>query len=575
MTHVHPDITCTKCSTVVPWGPHCPHCRAYLEFSGTPPWHPDAPEQSPSPEAATPAGAEVEATAPPDDAAVAEDHEVMADVDGATSALQEPDGDPTKAQDGPAVDGTIVGEPSPYTDDLQPLTESVLIAEAVTGVTTARHARRPEKQVTVEPGPWRLLQRGWRREPGRNLLASLFAVILALVISALLVLLSGTTAAWIAAPLFMLWGLVAVAIYGTIPDQRVHREDPLPFPITVEETILEQEALVDAPAVIVGDVDDDEIRSREPQSVEATAEKSKPLVNASSITRDVACVSCGHLNMRGTSFCAICGSVIADSRVAPDVIAYSLVEDDDTTSELTSDGKRKQRRRRISGSWRNAILALTLIGVVIGAFLFAFFGPGALRLQFGMAQAFQTINQWIDPYAGPIASVNDVKASSTLKGTNDASLKDSDARTFWASAPLPDYGAGVTLTFRFDEPTSINRMVIYPGVQNRQLDRRALGTPRDFTLTFDDGTSVAATLEELSGASEVRQLVKFPDVTTSSVALTINSVYPPIERTNDDVGEVALSGIDFLEVPQLPALFRFQQGSRVPGLPGLPGSSSN
>jgi len=46
-------------------------------------------------------------------------------------------------------------------------------------------------------------------------------------------------------------------------------------------------------------------------------------------------------------------------------------------------------------------------------------------------------------------------------------------------------------------------------------------------------------------------------------------VYPPIERTDDNVGEVALSGVDFLKVPQPPAVFRFQQGSRVPGLPGM------
>ena len=42
-THDHPDITCTKCSTVVSWRPHCPHCHAYLEFSGEPPWHPEVP----------------------------------------------------------------------------------------------------------------------------------------------------------------------------------------------------------------------------------------------------------------------------------------------------------------------------------------------------------------------------------------------------------------------------------------------------------------------------------------------------------------------------------------------------
>ena len=111
--------------------------------------------------------------------------------------------------------------------------------------------------------------------------------------------------------------------------------------------------------------------------------------------------------------------------------------------------------------------------------------------------------------------------------------------------------------------------MIYPGVQNLQFDRRALATPRDFTLTFDNGSSVAGTLNELSSSDEVRQLVKFPDVLTKTVVVKINSVYSPIERNNDNVGEVAVSGVDFLKVPQAPAVFRFQQGSRIPGLPGM------
>ena len=44
---MRPDITCTRCGTVVPWGPYCPHCVAYLEFAGDPPWAPDAPVEEP------------------------------------------------------------------------------------------------------------------------------------------------------------------------------------------------------------------------------------------------------------------------------------------------------------------------------------------------------------------------------------------------------------------------------------------------------------------------------------------------------------------------------------------------
>jgi len=578
MTQAHPDITCTKCSTVVPWGPHCPYCRAYLEFSGIPPWQPDEPEHavdeagpaadasgepaSPSdasPSDSSPSETGAEAAAPSEAPGVAAHHADAEQGDVSQSSLTQTSSDGHEPED---------------SDEVQPLTESVLLAEAITGASAAKHVRPVEPSSPRRSGSWALLRRGWRRQPRRNLAASIFAVVLALLVVWLLSAVSGSDRAWLTAPVFVLCALVAVAIFGTIPDQLLIGDEPPPeIEPTTEPVVVEPVSADESDASSVEQevmADDDGIRSREPQLIAATAEKSKPLLSGASVNRDVTCDSCGHVNLRGASYCAICGVVLAGAQVAPDVIAYSLVDDDDTDdSQLTADGKRKQRRRRITGSWRNAIVALTLIGIVVGAFLFAFFGPGALRVQFGMVQAFQIVNQWIDPYTGSPATVTNVTASSSLLGTSAIDLKDADSRTFWASAALPNYGAGSTLTFTLDEPTLINRMVIYPGVQNLQFDRRALATPRDFTLTFDNGSSVAGTLLELSSANEVRQLVKFPDVTTKTIVLTLNSVYSPIERSNDNVGEVALSGVDFLKVPQAPAVFRFQQGSRVPGLPGM------
>jgi len=560
MTQGQPDITCTKCSTVVPWGPHCPHCRAYLEFSGIPPWHPTDPEEHVP--VASETSDEIGDGAEPDEVAQPEGVAVDGDVDSVEIVDVSHDA---------SVDMPVVEDVADDGDVYQAMTESILIAEAITGAPAAKHGRPTESLVPRPPGPWRLLFRGWRRQPQRNLVASVFAVMVALLVVALLAAVSGSHAAWISAPLFVIWALVAVATYGTIPDERERGEEPEPEEEAIAEPMAVTEDIDEEPELVSAVVEDeDRIRSREPQLVAATVEKSKPMLSATSINRDVACDQCGHLNLRGASYCAICVAVLPGAQVAPDVIAYSLVDGDDADDgSLTADGKRKQRRRRITGSWRNAIVALTLIGIVVGAFVFAFFGPGAMRVQFGMVQAFQLINQWIDPYTGSTATVNNVTASSSLMGTSDSNLKDADSRTFWASAALPNYGSGTSLTFTFDEPSFINRMVIYPGVQNLQFDRRALATPRDFTLTFDNGSSVAGTLNELSSSDEVRQLVKFPDVLTKTVVVKINSVYSPLERNNDNVGEVAVSGVDFLKVPQAPAVFRFQQGSRIPGLPGM------
>lgn len=37
------QITCTKCRSLVPWGPYGPRCDAYLEFAGEPAWDPAGP----------------------------------------------------------------------------------------------------------------------------------------------------------------------------------------------------------------------------------------------------------------------------------------------------------------------------------------------------------------------------------------------------------------------------------------------------------------------------------------------------------------------------------------------------
>ena len=57
------------------------------------------------------------------------------------------------------------------------------------------------------------------------------------------------------------------------------------------------------------------------------------------------------------------------------------------------------------------------------------------------------------------------------------------------------------------------------------------------------------------------------------MALTINSVYPPLGAREGDIGEVAISGTEFLKVPAPPPLIGIQDGPREPKLPGIPRST--
>jgi len=309
-----------------------------------------------------------------------------------------------------------------------------------------------------------------------------------------------------------------------------------------------------------------EIQARPPQSLaRRTVEPTRPLTPQKN-EGDVPCLTCARLNASGRSYCAWCGVAMADATLAPATIPVIA----STVPDEVRRTQQRQGRRGPSRSWYAPILVITLIGVLVTSIVFTVFGPGAFRVRFGMTTVYQLINQFIDPYAGRNAIIDTVTASSSLRGTRPEDAVGGDATTFWASEPSPQQGAGSELTFTFSGESTINRLVIFPGIQNRILDSRAVATPRDITLTFDDGSTVSERLEPLDSQSDLQQLVRFPKVTTRTVRLTIDSVYPPRATPDDVETEVAISGIQSLMPPDPPTILNLptdvQPRTSLPGM---------
>lgn len=564
-TQEHPNILCTKCATVVSWRPHCPHCHAYLEFAGVPPWHPDEPTE------AVVEVESVEMKAEPESDLGIPDGPIPPD--SPTIEHSEDFGDSGNAEQayGRAVLPVSTISMLPIEHD-----EADAIADAAVDVV-------PEP---VEPGAFALLSRGLRRDPDRHVTGYLAALTLAIILILVFGLISGPASATIAAPFFIGWALVSVAIFGMIPDQREfeiaeaeefrrlaeEEAERARLEREAERRMLAEAALVAAePVVSAGTVMEDEapIEARAPQTVNSTIERTAPMRIQVDDNIDQRCEGCGRMNPNTRRFCEQCGLVLGTAPVAPTVVAVSQTE-----AERQAEEARKRKKIGVSSSWRTPIFALTIGAVVIGALAFAFLGPGAFQIRFGMTRAFQVINQWIDPYSGKAVTIETVVASSTLPGTDAQQIATSDARTFWASAPSKDYGVGTVLTYTLGVESEIDRMVIFPGIQSAQFDARALASPKDITLTFDDGTVTQATLESLDIKTNSRQLVQFPQNVTKQIVLRIDSVYPPRGANAMGVGEVAISGTEFLEVPQPPKVFGFQNGTRNAVIPGV-GSGSN
>ncbi|MDA0312916.1 MAG: hypothetical protein O2992_12470, partial [Gemmatimonadetes bacterium] len=266
-----------------------------------------------------------------------------------------------------------------------------------------------------------------------------------------------------------------------------------PAPVGVEVGVEVGEA---ASVGIVTDMQEEPgIQARPPQALaRRTVETTRPLTTMA-IVGDVPCPVCERLSISSRSYCQWCGEPMANASLGPDTVPF-------IESDTPEAAQRKQKRRLApTRSWRNAIIALTLVGALLSSVILVVFGPGAFRFRFGMTSVYQLINQFIDPYAGKTATIDTATASSSLPGSPPRDTIGLDATTFWASQPSSFMGAGNFLDFTFSGQYTINRMVIAPGIQNQLLDTRAVATPREITLTFDDGSTASTELELIEGQS--------------------------------------------------------------------------
>ena len=538
---MRPDITCTRCGTLVPWGPYCPHCVAYLEFAGDPPWAPDEPVEEPPaqpPTESTTEAASDEVLAGTSTALAGEREESLtSDPRGTPMADSVPVPSDTQSVHSRAIDpATSIGDvPEPE------VTEAAQTPKAV-----ARPAsRQPEGPPRI---PWNRPTRSQRR--GYIAAASLSGIVVLAI-----ALLAGWGTMFVTIPVIIGWALVSgLLFFVEHAHEEEHEEEHEETPEDSHEEEHPEEGGLEA---------------RAPQLVEAVEVKRRSSTVTRATMGDTPCPNCGKPNGATRSYCDWCGGIMAGATLAPSTQAHTPATDDETEG---SSKRRKGGRRSPNRSWRNPLMSGGVVLIVLSTLLIAFFGPGALQLRGGITRVYQQISQWLDPFTGDQQTIQAVTASSTLPGTDPDLMAGTDVRTFWASNPEPGFGAGTTITFELADSSVINRMIIFPGIQGPQFDTRALATPREITLTFDDLSSTTVELDVVDEQQSLRQLVEFDPVATQKVIMTINTVYPPRDAMEGDIGEVAISGTEFLKLPAAPPLIGVQQGMKEPKLPGVPGS---
>lgn len=493
-------ITCTRCSSTVPWGPYCPECSAYLEFAGDPPWDPS------------------------------------------TSQTREPQ---------------IDEEPTPIeVVTSESLVEEVIPDEVIVDEYTAA-------KVVEVPAEFEELFRPEEQAPTSRISVKKIVELAGIALFGAVVVYSASQLSnwWVAgaAGIFILgWGALLIGSWFSVRQPTVVE----PVKLSVSEVIARQRPEF-TEELHVERAPPSVLEARAPQELPSQVVERTVATTTRTVRGDTACAACGRLNESTRIFCDWCGTPMPGVELQPAMVDIEIL------NEAAAEEEKAKRSRQLTRSWRTPILVFSLLGVFVSAIIFTLFGPNSFRVQFGLTQVYQSINQFVNPRSGVLVTPVDAEASSSLKGTTAAAALGGDARNFWASDSNYGLGVGTTLDFTLSQETIIDRMLILPGIQGKQFGIRALATPKDIKLTFMDGSTFETKLLGVTTDRDFRQLVAFPQTRTNTVKLEILTVYPPVGESVGSWGEVAISGVEFISPPLPPQFLRLPTEMREPGnLPG-------
>lgn len=505
-----PDISCNRCGTLTTWNPYCPSCGAYLEFNGIPAWHPDerlSVPPLPGSSARSASDPDSDEASDPDSDEPSDPAPSSATTVTAAASIAGITGSVADSEVRQLFTGTLAETEHEAAESIHDMEEAAdSLTSAVDDASIAAwHDLEEERAAAIS-----------ELHPSEHSIK----------------------------PWWASWGDDAQyqeQALQELPDVPAAKVAAAGAPTTVTPTdegvVFSSRRVIPAPELVTPNAElpglhDDEMqrtRAMAGEELEADGE---------------VCPRCTLRNPIGRQYCDWCGTPMPGVLLGPESDAYNPYG-------LRSTGQVEVP----TGPQRSYALKMTFTVIVLLALVwgiwYLFFGPMADQTRTGMKVLAQQITEVIDPTSGTPAPVDDVDASSSLVGTSPLALKSVNSRDYWASEPMTLYGQGSSLTFTFAGSFEIDRMVIYPGIQNETFDVNSLATPRVVTLDFGDGRVFQTNVAFVQSQSLYEQVISFPTVITSTVKLTINEVWNPRypDPEGDTVGEVAISSVQFLQVP--------------------------
>jgi len=516
---VNPNISCNRCGTLTTWNPYCPSCGAYLEFSGTPAWHPEE-QLSTIP----PASAVSSTTSPTDPTA-----DAVTTAESSTSPAGA--STPTDAATDAATTTQLPADADhPHESGFRHLLTGLFSH----GENDAEAAKREFEHEVDEAKKYYEHELSAAQKEFEHEIGEAEADIK-----------SGLhPSEHEVKPWWASWGdhevLDPAAEDGSdaAPAAKVMAASGIaPDPEANDGTVFISRRVIPALEIV-------EPGAELPGFPQDDTQKTRAMGNEDLDADGETCTRCDLQNPVGRQYCDWCGTPLPGVTLGPESDAYNPYG-------LKSSGKVEvSKAPRRSYALKIILLVLVLL-TLIWAIWFFFFGPKAEETRTAVKIIAQQFTEFLAPSSGAQATITNVTASSTLSGTTPLALKSINSRDFWASQTMTLYGEGSTLTFTFQEPYEIDRVAIYPGIQNQTFDVNALATPKVVTIDVGNGKVIQAAVKQVQNNSDYEQILNIPVVITDKVTITIDEVYPPRipDSSGKTVGEVAVSAIAFLEVP--------------------------
>ena len=526
----NPNIRCNRCGTLTTWNPYCPSCGAYLEFSGTPAWHPD--EQLSTIPPTPPASSTEVAAGDTSDDTVAPDSTTT--TDGPVSA-----GHPTAAgYPTPATDATATS-PAPGDEHDSPDHHGSGVRHLLAGVLhRGEHDLDAAEKDVEHEAEHAKKHLEWDVHPDEHHVR----------------------------PWWASWG-DPVAIpdeHEPVPAAKVMASSGIvPDPEVNNGVVFEGRRVVPAPAIV-------EPGAELPGLPQDDTQKTRAMGNEELDADGETCTRCELKNPAGRQYCDWCGTPLPGVMLGPESDAYNPYGIKSSGAVVVSSAPRRSYVVKI------IVLVLVLLTLIWGVWFF-FFGPKAEQSRTAIKVVIQQFTEWLAPSIGDEATITNVTASSSLTGTSPLALKSLSSRDFWASEPMTLYGAGSSVTFTFDKQYEIDRVAIYPGIQNQTFDVNALGTPKVVSIDVGNGKVIQAPVKLVESDGDYEQIIQVPVVITDKVIITFDEVYPPRypDPSGNNIGEVSVSAVAFLQVPSATTVNPLASSSASPSAsPSASGSSS-